>query len=76
MINIETRHLFTMTMKSERQLFGRTPLGERRVVVVTEATIEGPELRATLLRGGSDWITETSEGTVLLDCRLVLSNRR
>ena len=42
MINIETRYLFTMTMKSERQLFGRTPLGERRVTVVTEATIDGP----------------------------------
>ena len=71
MINIETRYLFTMTMKSERQLFGRTPLGERRVTVVTEATIDGPGLRATLLPGGSDWVTETSDGTVLLDCRLV-----
>jgi len=71
MNNIETRHLFTMTMKSDRQVFGRTPLGERRVTIVTEATIDGPELRATLLPGGSDWITETSDGTVLLDCRLV-----
>jgi hypothetical protein len=71
MNNIETRHLFTMTMKSDRQVFGRTPLGERRVTIVTEATIDGPGLRATLLPGGSDWITETSDGTVLLDCRLV-----
>ena len=52
MINIETRSLFTMTMKSERQVSGRTPLGERRVVIVPEATIDGPGLRATS-RGGS-----------------------
>jgi len=71
MNNIETPHLFTMTMKNERQVFGRTPLGERRVTIVTEATIDGSGLRATLLPGGSDWITETSDGTVLLDCRLV-----
>ena len=68
---IETRHLFTMTMKSEMQRFGRTPLGQRRVTVVTEAAITSPGLNATLLPGGSDWVTETDEGTVLLDCRLV-----
>jgi hypothetical protein len=71
MINIATQYLFTMTMKTERQPFGRTPLGERSVVIVTSATITGPRLKATLLPGGSDWITETAEGTILLDCRLV-----
>ena len=71
MTPIETRHLFTMTMKSEMQRFGRTPLGQRRVTVVTEARIISPELNATLLPGGSDWVTETPEGTVLLNCRLV-----
>lgn len=59
MTPIETRHLFTMTMKSEMQRFGRTPLGQRRVTVVTEARIISPELNATLLPGGSDWVTET-----------------
>ena len=68
---IETRYLFTMTMKSEMQRFGRTPLGQRRVTVVTEARITSPGLNATLLPGGSDWVTETDDGTVLLDCRLV-----
>jgi len=71
MTNIETRHLFTMAMKIDRQRFGRTPLGERSVVVVTEATIAGSGLQARLLPGGSDWITETSDGTVRLNCRLV-----
>ena len=71
MNTLETRHLFTMTMKTERQAFGRTQLGERTAVVVTEATIEGSSLRATLLPGGSDWVTETEDGTILLDCRLV-----
>lgn len=71
MINIETHYLFTMAMKTERQPFGRTSFGERSVVVVTEATITGPRLTATLLPGGSDWVTETPDGTILLDCRLV-----
>ena len=71
MIDIETKYLFSMAMQTERQPFGRTPLGERSVVIVTEATITGPRLTARLLPGGSDWITETPDGTRLLDCRLV-----
>jgi hypothetical protein len=71
MTPIETRHLFTMTMKTERQPFGHTQFGERTAVIVTEATIVGSSLQATLLPGGSDWITETPDGMVLLDCRLV-----
>jgi hypothetical protein len=63
--------LFTMTMRTESQPFGRTPLGERVVVAVMEATIEGPGLRAKLLPGGCDWITLTPEETRFLDCRLV-----
>jgi hypothetical protein len=38
---------------------------------VTEATIKSSGLNATLLPGGSDWVTETDDGTVLLVCRLV-----
>jgi hypothetical protein len=71
MFSIETRHLFTMTMKSERQVLGATPWGQRRVVVVTEASIEGPRINATLLPGGSDWVTEATDGTSRIDCRLV-----
>ena len=51
---IETRHLFTMTMKSESQPLGRTQWGQRRVVVVTQATISGSGLNATPPPGGSD----------------------
>ena len=71
MAQIETRHLFTMPMKAERRPYGHTPLGERLLVVVTEATIEGPRLRASLLPGGTDWLTVTPDETILLDCRLL-----
>lgn len=68
---IETRYLFSTPMKVERQTLGHTPLGQRSVVVVTEATIHGPDLHAVLLSGGSDWVTEDRNRTIRLDCRLV-----
>jgi hypothetical protein len=71
MYSLESRHLFTMTMKAERQVLGKTPFGTRRVVIVTEAAIEGPRIRAKLLPGGSDWIKEADDGSSMIDCRLV-----
>ena len=56
---IETRHLFTMTMTGERQILGNSPWGHRRLVVVKEAQIDGPRIKATMLPGsGSDWVRD------------------
>jgi hypothetical protein len=68
---IETRYLFTMPMKVERQTLGRTPLGDRMVVIVTEARIDGPKLKAQLLKGSSDWVIQAPDGTFHMDCRMV-----
>jgi hypothetical protein len=71
MNSVETRYLFSMPMKVDRQNLGRTPLGERMVVIVTEARIDGPKLKARLLKGSSDWIIQAPDGTFRIDCRMV-----
>ena len=68
---IESRHLFTMTMKGERQMLGGTPRAFSRVIHVAEAQIEGPRIRASLLPGASDWVRGAPDGSTMLDCRLV-----
>jgi hypothetical protein len=68
---IETRHLFTMTMTGERQVLGDSPWGQRRLVIVKEAQIDGPRITATMLPGsGSDWVRESTDGVSMLDCRM------
>lgn len=52
---------------------GATPVGTRRVIPVSGGTFEGERLRGTVLPGaGADWQTLATDGTVLLDVRLVL----
>jgi hypothetical protein len=48
--------------------------GTRVTVTVTEATLVGPKINATLVPGvaGADWPLVRSDGTLLLDVRLNL----
>lgn len=68
---IETRYLFSMPMQVTRWTMGATPLGQRRYIAVTEATIDGPDIKAKLLPGGCDWATDGPDGPSLMDCRLL-----
>lgn len=68
--DLKTRHLFTMRMKSERQMLGSTQYGNRWITLVTSAEIEGPGIRASLLPGASDWISAMPDGAIRLDCRM------
>jgi hypothetical protein len=73
MVEIRTKHLFSITLKAAApQAIGRTPAGDRRVVEVTEGKFEGERLRGTVLTGGSDWIIARPDGTMALNVRLVL----
>jgi len=70
---IRTAHLFAVSFKvREIQNLGKTPLGERRVALVEGGSFEGPKLKGTVLRGGSDWILGRSDGALQLDVRVVL----
>jgi len=57
---------------TEIQNLGKTPLGDRRVAVVEGGSFEGPKLKGTVLRGGSDWILARPDGALQLDVRLTL----
>lgn len=71
---VETRPLFTVRLDVDPpQELGDTPVGERRVAVITGGVFEGAEdgLRGRVLPGGSDWLV-ARDGVVGLDVRLVL----
>ena len=73
MPDVLTSPLFTLALKVPKiQSLGRTPLGERRVAVVSGGSFEGPKLRGTVDDGGSDWILGHPDGTLQLDVRLTL----
>jgi len=73
MAEIRTAHLFTISLKvGEIQGLGRTPLGDRRVGIVDGGSFEGPKLKGTVLKGGSDWILVRADGATQLDVRLTL----
>lgn len=72
---VDTRPLFTMKLSVEPPTdLGDTPLGRRRVVVVSGGTFESdrPGLNGRVLPGGADWLTFHDSGVVTLDVRLVL----
>jgi Protein of unknown function (DUF3237) len=73
MVEISTTHLFSVSLKvTEIQNLGKTPLGNRRVAVVEGGSFEGPRLKGTVLKGGSDWILARPDGALQLDVRLTL----
>ena len=73
MTDIRTTHLFTIALKvGEIQPLGKTPLGDRRVAVVDGGSFEGPKLKGSVLKGGSDWIIVRPDGALQLDVRLTL----
>ncbi len=70
---IESELLFTITLTVDApQDLGATPVGERRVVVVTGGRFEGPKLNGTVLPGGTDWLVLRADGSLQLDVRLTL----
>ncbi len=73
MPEIRTSHLFTITLAvGTIHNLGRTPLGDRRVAVVSGGQFEGQRLKGTVQQGGSDWILIRPDGSMQLDVRLTL----
>ena len=69
---VRTRPLFTMRLDvSEVQRIGGDPI-VRQVGVISGGTFAGDRLSGRVRDGGSDWQTVRPDGSVLLDCRLVL----
>lgn len=51
------------------QDLGPTPNGHRLIYIVTGGTFTGPEINATVLPGGGDWLTIRTDGTAEMDVR-------
>ncbi len=56
----------------DAQKVGSTPNTNRLVGVLESGVFEGELLSGTVLPGGSDWQSIRSNGSILLDCRMVL----
>lgn len=70
---IKTVRLFSLRAEvTQVQVIGQTPGGFRRVGIVTGGSFEGERLRGKVLNGGSDWQFLHTDGSALLDVRLVL----
>jgi hypothetical protein len=73
MLELRTNHLFTVTLTvGTMHNLGKTPLGDRRVAVVTGGRFEGAKMKGTVEEGGSDWILIRPDGALQLDVRLTL----
>ena len=69
----EFRHLLTLTAHLERpQMVADTPVGGRKIVMVTGGTFEGERLRGKVLPGGGDWALTRADGALVLDVRITL----
>lgn len=68
--------LFVMTFAvgyDRPQPFGTTAAGFRAVYPVDGGTFEGKRLRGVVNPGGADWITQRSDGLMLIDVRVTLT---
>jgi len=65
--------VFEAEMKFERILdVGRTPYGNRQVVVVQEGAVSGPKLSGAVMPGALDFELELSNGTIEVEQVLVV----
>ena len=52
--------------------FGRTPLGERRVIGILGGNVRGPKLRGRILPGGADWQIIRNDGAADISARYTI----
>ena len=74
MPELRSRPLFRIDITLHPYLdVGATPLGRRRIALVSGGTFEGDRLRGIVLpHGGSDWILQRADGSFQLDVRMML----
>lgn len=74
MLELKSRHLFTITMNLPAPLeLGQTPAGTRRVFTVSGGQFTGDRLRGEVLpEASSDLLLIRSDGSAQQDVRLIL----
>ncbi|WP_324291814.1 DUF3237 domain-containing protein [Cupriavidus sp. D39] len=70
---VQTRPLFVMRLDVKPMVVvGDTPGPFRRAGIVPSGTFAGERVSGNVLDGGSDWQTVRSDGSTMLDVRLLL----
>ena len=54
--------------------FGKTPIGERRVINILGGTIHGPKLKGKILPGGADWQYIRADGAAHVEARYTIES--
>jgi hypothetical protein len=54
--------------------FGRTPVGERRVINILGGTVTGPRLKGRILPGGADWQFIRADGAAHIEARYTIES--
>ena len=74
MIELQSRHLFTMTIHLHpTEELGDTPAGNRRIFPVSGGNFSGERLRGSILPvAGSDLLLVRADGSSQQDVRMVL----
>lgn len=73
-LNYEPLFVMTFAVGYDRaQPLGTTAAGFRGAYPVDGGTFEGERLRGVVNPGGADWITQRSDGLMLIDVRLTLT---
>jgi len=74
MPELRSRPLFRIDITLHPYLdVGATPLGRRRIALVSGGTFAGDRLRGIVLpHGGSDWILQRTDDSFQLDVRMML----
>lgn len=69
----QLEHLYSANVAvGEPILVGATAQGIRLIVPILGGTLEGPDIRATVCPGGSDWIVVRPDGVSELDVRVLV----
>jgi len=57
---------------SQPQPIGQTPEGNAIMVPIVGGTVEGPQIKATVLPGGADWPVSRGDGVTVIDARYAI----
>ena len=72
-MQLQLRPLMVLTADLEApQIFGATPDGNRKTVLIQGGRVEGDRVRGQLIPGGGDWARVRSDGVLILDVRLTI----
>lgn len=73
---IRSKHLFSLKLEIAAVQKVSVPDAGIVVGVVSAGHFEGPQLQGRVLPGGSDWQRVLPDGSLRLDCRIVLKTNR